>query len=82
MTVVADSPNGHTRKARYVRGKTGVIELAHGTFINPDSADNGGDQRRAVGGDHAEPNGVVHFDVWEPYIVSATVPATVTTGAA
>jgi nitrile hydratase subunit beta len=85
VTVVADSPKGHTRKARYVRGRTGVIEMAHGTFIYPDSAGNGGgDAPEHVytvkftnaelwGADFAEPNGVVYFDVWEPYIVHATV---------
>jgi nitrile hydratase subunit beta len=84
VTVVADSPKGHTRKARYVRGRTGVIEMAHGTFIYPDSAGNGGgDAPEHVytvkftnaelwGADYAEPNGVVYFDVWEPYIVHAT----------
>jgi nitrile hydratase beta subunit len=89
VTVVADSPKGHTRKARYVRGKTGVIEMAHGTFIYPDSAGNGGDDApehvytvkftnaELWGAEHAEPNGVVYFDVWEPYIV----PATAATGA-
>ena len=85
VTVVADSPKGHTRKAGYVRGRTGVIEMAHGTFIYPDSAGNGGgDAPEHVytvkftnaelwGADYAEPNGVVYFDVWEPYIVHATV---------
>jgi nitrile hydratase beta subunit len=84
VTVVDDSPYGHTRKARYIRGKTGVIELAHGTFIYPDSAGNGGpDAPEHVytvkftntelwGAEAAEPNGVVYFDVWEPYIVPAT----------
>lgn len=86
VTVVADSPKGHTRKARYVRGKTGVVEMAHGTFIYPDSAGNGGEDApehvytvkftnaELWGAEHAEPNGVVYFDVWEPYIVPATVP--------
>jgi nitrile hydratase beta subunit len=83
VTVVDDSPRGHTRKARYIRGKTGVIEQAHGTFIYPDSAGNGrGDAPEHVysvrftneelwGPEAAEPNGVVYFDVWEPYIVPA-----------
>lgn len=87
VTVVDDSPRGHTRKARYIRGKTGVIEAAHGTFIYPDSAGNGGpDAPEHVytvkfanaelwGAENAEPNGVVYFDVWEPYIVPATQEA-------
>ena len=37
VTVRADSPIGHTRRARYIRGRTGEIVLAHGTFIYPDA---------------------------------------------
>jgi len=84
VRVIDDAPRGHTRKARYVRGKTGVITLAHGTFIYPDSAGNGGgDAPEHVytvrftnselwGAEAAERNGVVHFDVWEPYITPAS----------
>jgi len=80
VIVADDSPYGHTRRARYIRGKTGVIELAHGTFIYPDTAGNGlGEDPEHVytlkftneelwGAGPAEPNGVVFFDVWEPYI--------------
>lgn len=83
VTVLADSPHGHTRKARYVRGRTGTVELAHGTMIYPDSAGNGGGDapehvytvrftnEELWGAEAAEPNGVVYFDVWEPYIVPA-----------
>jgi len=79
-----DSPLGHTRRARYIRGRTGVIDLAHGTFIYPDSAGSGlGDDPQHVytvrftneelwGPEAAEPNGSVYFDVWEPYIVDAS----------
>ena len=84
VTVVADAPRGHTRKASYVRGKTGVIERAPGEMIYPDAAGNGqGEAPEHVytvlftnaelwGADAAEPNGSVTFDVWEPYIVPAT----------
>ena len=84
VTVIDDSPYGHTRKARYVRGKTGVIEMAHGTMIYPDSAGNGGPDapehvytvkftnEELWGAEAAEPNGVVYFDVWEPYIEAAS----------
>ena len=41
VRVTDDSPLGHTRKARYIRGKTGEVVLAHGTFVYPDSAGNG-----------------------------------------
>lgn len=48
-TVTDDSPREHTGKARYIRGKTGVVEQAHGTFICPDSAGNGrGDDLKHV----------------------------------
>jgi nitrile hydratase len=89
VTVCADSPIGHTRRARYIRGRTGEIVLAHGTFIYPDSAGNGGgdapehvytvkfSNAELWGPETAEPNGVVYFDVWEPYITPAD-----TTGAA
>jgi nitrile hydratase len=58
--------------------------MAHGTFIYPDSAGNGGGEapehvytvkftnEELWGAQAAEPNGVVYFDVWEPYIVAAT----------
>lgn len=84
VTVVADAPRGHTRKAGYVRGKTGVIVLAHGEMIYPDTAGNGrGEAPEHVytiqftgdelwGAEAAEPNGSVTFDVWEPYIVPAS----------
>lgn len=84
VTVLDSSPHGHTRKSRYIRGKTGVVELAHGTFIYPDSAGNGGPDapehvytvkftnEELWGAEAAEPNGVVYFDVWEPYIVLAS----------
>jgi nitrile hydratase subunit beta len=84
VTVVADAPHGHTRKANYIRGKTGVIELAHGEMIYPDTAGNDlGEAPEHVytvrftneelwGAGAAEPNGSVTFDVWEPYIVPAS----------
>jgi nitrile hydratase beta subunit len=80
VRVVDTSPRGHTRKARYVRGKKGVVEMARGSFIYPDSAGNGlGENPQHVytvkftneelwGSEAAEPNGVVYFDVWEPYL--------------
>ncbi len=83
VTVIDDAPRGHTRKARYIRGKTGVIEMAHGTMIYPDSAGNGGPEapehvytvkftnEELWGAEAAERGGVVYFDVWEPYIVPA-----------
>lgn len=89
VVVADDSPLGHTRKARYIRGKEGTIVMAHGTFIYPDSAGNGGgDAPEHVytvqftndelwGAEAAEPNGSVCFDVWEPYISPAPQGASV-----
>ena len=83
VRVKDDSPAGHTRRARYIRGKTGIIDLAHGTFIYPDSAGNGlGEDPKHVytvrfraadlwGEQTADPNSTVTFDVWEPYIEKA-----------
>jgi len=71
-----------------VRGKTGVVEMAHGTMIYPDSAGNGGPEapehvytvkftnEELWGAEAAEPNGVVYFDVWEPYIEAAVTSPT------
>ncbi len=80
VLVIDDSPHGHTRRARYIRGKTGEITAAHGAFIYPDTAGNGGEENpqhvytvrfdaaHLWGADHAEPNSSVYFDVWEPYL--------------
>jgi nitrile hydratase subunit beta len=82
VRVKDDSPFGHTRRARYIRGRTGEITAAHGTFIYPDSAGNGqGDDPQHVytvvfkatdlWGEHGDPNSTVTFDVWEPYLEPA-----------
>jgi nitrile hydratase subunit beta len=84
VTVISDAPEGHTRRARYIRGKTGVIDLAHGEMIYPDTAGNDrGESPEHVytvrftteeiwGAGEGEPNGSITFDVWEPYIVPAS----------
>jgi hypothetical protein len=83
VRVADDHPLGHTRRARYIRGRTGVIERVAGSFIYPDSAGNGGDEHPQVvytvrfdarelwGADAAEPNSSVYFDAWEPYLQRA-----------
>lgn len=83
VRVSSEHPRGHTRMAGYIRGKTGVVEQAHGAFIYPDSAGNGkGEDPQHVytvrfdaaelWGEHsADPNSSVYFDVWEPYIQAA-----------
>lgn len=83
VRIADDHPFGHTRRARYIRGRTGVIEAAHGAFVYPDSAGNGrGEDPQHVytvvfdaatlwGRDAADPNSTVTFDVWEPYLERA-----------
>lgn len=78
------SPYGHTRRARYVRGKVGTVVAHHGSFIYPDTAGNGlGENPEHVytvrftaeelwGTGIGDPNGSVHFDVWDPYIELVT----------
>jgi nitrile hydratase len=77
-----DAPLGHTRLARYVRGKTGTVVAYRGGFVYPDAAGNNlGDDPQHVytiqfdatelWGTHAEPNTSTTFDVWDPYIEPA-----------
>ncbi|WP_064444891.1 nitrile hydratase subunit beta [Rhodococcus sp. YH3-3] len=74
-----DAPRGHTRLARYVRGKVGTVSVHRGAFVYPDAAGNGlGDDPQHVytilfdsaelWGEQAEPNTTTTFDVWDPYI--------------
>lgn len=83
VRVTADSPPGHTRKAGYVRGKIGIVDIVHGGFIFPDSAAMGrGEDPHNVytvrfsaeelwGNESAEPNSSVTIDLWEPYLEKA-----------
>ncbi len=83
VRVNMDSPSGHTRKAGYVRGKTGVVDIVHGGFVFPDSAAMGrGEDPHNVytvrfraeelwGSESAEPNSTVTIDLWEPYLEKA-----------
>lgn len=88
VRVGREAPKGHTRRARYIRGAVGEVVLHHGPMIYPDTAGNGlGECPEHVytlrftneelwGAEHAEPNGAVYFDVWDPYIELATHAAT------
>lgn len=83
VVVAADSPLGHTRRARYIRGKTGTVTKTHGTFVYPDIAGNGGaptaehvytiefTAQELWGSGIGDPRATNCFDVWEPYISSA-----------
>lgn len=84
VRVKRDSPTGHTRRARYIRGCTGKVIAAHGGAIYPDSAGNGlGENPEHLytvkfsslelwGNETGDPNASVYFDVWDPYIDIAT----------
>jgi nitrile hydratase len=84
VTVTADSPYGHTRRARYIRGRTGEVVSHHGYFVYPDVNGLGEGEApehlytvrfssRELWGDRtAAPGETVCFDVWEPYIRPAT----------
>ena len=78
----SDAPVGHTRLPRYARGKHGVIDAVHGSFIFPDTNAHGqGEQPHALysvrfdatdlWGASAEPCAPVHLDLWERYLEPA-----------
>ena len=73
-------PHGHTRLPRYARGKRGVVHRCHGIHVFPDTNAHGrGEQpqplysvrfdARELWGESAEPNQVVHIDLWESYLL-------------
>ena len=73
---------GHTRLARYVRGKTGVITDFHGAHVFPDTVahDLGENaqplytvrfEARELWGDNIERRDCVHIELWEDYLEPA-----------
>jgi nitrile hydratase subunit beta len=88
VTVRTDTPRGHTRRPRYIRGRAGRIELAHGEMVYPDTDGNGLAEtaehvytvkftsQELWGATDAHPNEAIYIDVWEPYIVPATTEGT------
>lgn len=73
-------PRGHTRLPRYARGKRGVIQRVHGVHVFPDTNAHGlGEEPqplysvqfegRELWGESAEPNQLVHLDLWESYLL-------------
>ena len=75
-------PAGHTRLPAYVRSHVGVVVLAHGTYVLPDSNHAGlGESPEHVyavrfdgtelWGGHAEPGTSVTIDLWESYLEGA-----------
>ncbi len=76
------NPTGHTRLARYIRGKRGVIHAVHDAYVLPDTNAHGKGENpqycynvafdaRELWGDTAEPNEKVYFDAWESYLEKA-----------
>jgi len=58
------NPPGHTRLPRYARGKVGIIDRVHGTFVYPDTNAHGG-------GEQPQPLYCVRFDakeLWGPTV--------------
>jgi nitrile hydratase len=79
------NPTSHTRSARYLRGKSGVIERVYETFVFPDTnAREEGENpvhvynvRFTASDVWGEPDGEQHtilFDLWEPYLEAAVQP--------
>ena len=75
-------PAGHTRLPGYGRSRRGVIVRVHPAMVFPDDNAHGGGEHpqylytvrftaRALWGDTAEPNTVVHIDLFEPYLEAA-----------
>lgn len=75
-------PAGHTRLPRYARGKVGVVERIHGSFVFPDTNAHGQGENptwvytvrfdgRELWGRDADPTLSVSTDCWEPYLEPA-----------
>ncbi|WP_342360642.1 nitrile hydratase subunit beta [Terrarubrum flagellatum] len=82
VRTIVENPAHHTRLPRYARGKTGVIEMAHGAYVFPDTnAHGGGEQPQHVysvaftgpelWGRGADPDVVTSIDAWESYLEPA-----------
>jgi nitrile hydratase beta subunit len=77
------NPSGHTRCARYLRGKEGVITEVYDPFVFPDSNAHGhGENPERVynvrfaaedvwGATEDAERHAIHFDLWEPYLEAA-----------
>ncbi|HXG21069.1 MAG TPA: nitrile hydratase subunit beta [Methylomirabilota bacterium] len=76
------NPSGHTRLPRYVRGRAGVIDRVHGTFVFPDTNAHGkGEQPQPLygvrftatelWGPEAADKDTLRIDLWEDYLEKA-----------
>jgi nitrile hydratase subunit beta len=72
-------PRTHTRLPRYVRGKRGVVDRLHGSYVLPDRSALGLGQpleyvysvrfdARELWGHDASPHDRVYIDLWESYL--------------
>jgi nitrile hydratase subunit beta len=75
-----EQPEGHTRLPRYARGRIGVVDRVHGTYVFPDAlvAGQGEDPQplysvrfdgRELWGDSTEPRETIYLDLWEDYLL-------------
>jgi nitrile hydratase len=76
------NPTGHTRLARYARGREGVIHRHHGIYVFPDTnAHFQGEQpqhlysvrfaAQELWGPGASPRDAVYLDLWDSYLDNA-----------
>jgi nitrile hydratase len=83
VRVLNINPSGHTRCARYLRGKEGVVEQVYDAFVFPDSnSKEEGENPQPVYNVRFEAADVwgpgqdgerhtIRFDLWEPYLEPA-----------
>lgn len=75
-------PRGHTRLARYARGKRGAVQTYHGGHVFPDSNARGAGESPGhlysvrfeageIWGESADPRGAIYLDLWEDYLLPA-----------
>ena len=73
------NPTGHTRLARYVRGRCGVIDRVHGIHSFPDTAAHGVGENpqplysvrfsaEELWGSEASSKDILFIDLWEDYL--------------
>jgi nitrile hydratase beta subunit len=86
VRITDDHPYGHTRRPRYIRGRSGLIHRVRGCFPYPDTSANGEkatpewvytvrfEATELWGDEAADPKGSVHIDVWEPYVSQQSKP--------
>jgi nitrile hydratase len=87
VRVDGDQPTSHTRRARYVQGKTGTIAALRGSFVYPDTNASHDDEAPAHvytvlftanelwGEEFSGLKDAVYVDMWEPYLETATANA-------